>query len=125
MSPSARVGGLLQPTGSTRKYKFTCYCGAILKFFHLERQKIPPNSERQIHSVLQSHVWKGSSNQIKSSLVTKGNFPELIQVLFRFSSTHYEDQQDRNDLPPHVGKGALHCPSAKHSTAAFPRRKCP
>ena len=51
MTPSVRGGGLLQPKGSKRKYKFKCYCAAILKFFHPERQKKVFNSERQKHSV--------------------------------------------------------------------------
>ncbi|KAM8746299.1 uncharacterized protein AB9X84_017210 isoform 2-T2 [Acanthopagrus schlegelii] len=36
------------------------------------------------------------------------------------SWAQYKDQRNRIDLPPHVGKGALHCPSARHSTTAFP-----
>ena len=47
-----------------------------------------------------------------------------MDLLF-FSIANYKDQRDRSNVPPHVGKGALHCSSAKHSTTAFPRRKCP
>lgn len=46
-------------------------------------------------------------------------------VLFLISNCLYEHLGVRTGLPPHVGKGWLHCPFAKHWTAALPCKTCP